>query len=380
MWYYACGPHTGTTVKATILPVKQSIGTAAAETADQTPITPSSHPSSPISPSSPLSIHSDISSTSSYHPSSPLSTSSSIIFQHHPFPNQLYSYPATPTQTQLTHPIQLHGIDLPSVSQYEYLGVIIDDLLTLSPWLAKKKRAITAAAHSISPLLRNNALSPGGNSTLARRLQAPVNTGIRMILKAPLFTLLPQCSLTVGSSVWTRMPYSPRPAYSQSHYSQNPSPNLLLPSTIPSHSSSWFWTRRSRSLIRFVHPNMSLFHFNIPISTNGLFHNPISTNSSITSSNINPSSQTSHPLHISNTTTSTTIPITQPSPRFDTSAPSMHSSVHSKSGASPNWPAAMCRQPRVKCKIFALAGPQYWPGHRGLSPLTGPLWWPMGLS
>ncbi|KAH9263240.1 hypothetical protein BASA83_013407 [Batrachochytrium salamandrivorans] len=68
-------------------------------------------------------------------------------------------YTATPTQTQLTHPIQLHGIDLPSVSQYEYLGVIIDDLLNLSPWLAKKKRAITAAAHSISPLLRNNFLS-----------------------------------------------------------------------------------------------------------------------------------------------------------------------------------------------------------------------------
>ncbi|KAH6576990.1 hypothetical protein BASA62_001100 [Batrachochytrium salamandrivorans] len=140
--------------------------------------------------------------------------------------------PATPTQTQLTHPIQLHGIDLPSVSQYEYLGVIIDDLLTLSPWLAKKKRAITAAAHSISPLLRNNFLSTryrltifnglvlgvayygleliGGNSTLARRLQAPVNTGIRMILKAPLIhSLLPQCSLTVGSLVWTRMPYWP---------------------------------------------------------------------------------------------------------------------------------------------------------------------------
>ncbi|KAH6563932.1 hypothetical protein BASA60_010520 [Batrachochytrium salamandrivorans] len=95
-------------------------------------------------------------------------------------------------------------------SWYEYLGVIIDDLLTLSPWLAKKKRAITAAVHSISPLLRNNFLSTryrltifnglvlgvayygleliGGNSTLACRLQAPVNTGIRMILKAPLFT------------------------------------------------------------------------------------------------------------------------------------------------------------------------------------------------
>ncbi|KAH9245726.1 hypothetical protein BASA81_016766 [Batrachochytrium salamandrivorans] len=145
---------------------------------------------------------------------------------------------ATPTQTQLTHPIQLHGIDLPSVSQYEYLGVIIDDLLNLSPWLAKKKRAITAAAHSISPLLRNNALSTryrltifnglvlgvayygleliGGNSTLARRLQAPVNTGIRMILKAPYSPLLPQCSLTVGSLVWTRMPYWPASNISRS--------------------------------------------------------------------------------------------------------------------------------------------------------------------
>ncbi|KAH6581817.1 hypothetical protein BASA60_002228 [Batrachochytrium salamandrivorans] len=30
----------------------------------------------------------------------------------------------------------------------------------------------------------------------------------------------------------------------------------------------------------------------------------------------------------------------------------MHSSVHSKSGASPNWPAAMCRRPRVKCQIW----------------------------
>ncbi|KAH6562210.1 hypothetical protein BASA60_011190 [Batrachochytrium salamandrivorans] len=206
---------------------------AAAETADQTPTTPSSHPSSPISPSSPLSIYSDISSTSSYHPSSPLSTSSSIYIPSSPLPQPaLFSTPATPTQTQLTHPIQLHGIDLPSVSQYEYLGVIIDDLLNLSPWLAKKKRAITAAVHSISPLLRNNFLSTryrltifnglvlgvayygleliGGNSTLARRLQAPVNTGIRMILKAPLIhSLLPQCSLTVGSLVWTRMPYWP---------------------------------------------------------------------------------------------------------------------------------------------------------------------------
>ncbi|KAH6571322.1 hypothetical protein BASA60_007219 [Batrachochytrium salamandrivorans] len=89
-----------------------------------------------------------------------------------------------------------------------------------------------------------------------------------------------------------------------------PLQTLLLPSTIPSRSNSWFWTRRSRSLIRFVHPNMSLFHFNIPISTNGLFHNPISTNSSITSSNINPSTPNTPLINTRITTTSTTIPIT----------------------------------------------------------------------
>ncbi|KAH6583418.1 hypothetical protein BASA61_008037 [Batrachochytrium salamandrivorans] len=91
---------------------------------------------------------------------------------------------------------------------------------------------------------------------------------------------------------------------------KTPLRTLLLPSTIPSHSNSWFWTRRSRSLIRFVHPNMSLSHFNIPISTNGLFHNPISTNSSITSSNINPSIPNTQSINTSNTTTPTTIPIT----------------------------------------------------------------------
>ncbi|KAH6601294.1 hypothetical protein BASA50_001687 [Batrachochytrium salamandrivorans] len=91
---------------------------------------------------------------------------------------------------------------------------------------------------------------------------------------------------------------------------KTPLQTLLLPSTIPFHSNSWFWTRRSRSLIRFVHPNMSLFHFNIPISTNGLFHNPISTNSSITSSNINRSIPNTQSLHTSITSTPTTIPIT----------------------------------------------------------------------
>ncbi|KAH9274800.1 hypothetical protein BASA83_003007 [Batrachochytrium salamandrivorans] len=307
---------------------------AAAETADQTPTTPSSHPSSPTSPSSPLSIYSDISSTSSYHPSSPLSTSSSIYIPSSPLPQPaLFSTPATPTQTQLTHPIQLHGIDLPFVSQYEYLGVIIDDLLTLSPWLAKKKRAITAAVHSISPLLRNNFLSTryrltifnglvlevayygleliGGNSTLARRLQAPVNTGIRMILKALLFTpiapMLTDCGIISldAHAILARVRLTVKATTLKT-----PLRTLLLQSTIPSHSNSWFWTRRSRSLIRFVHPNMSLFHFNIPISTNGLFHNPISTNSSITSSNISRSIPNTQSLHTRITTTSTTIPST----------------------------------------------------------------------
>ncbi|KAH6595419.1 hypothetical protein BASA50_005831 [Batrachochytrium salamandrivorans] len=308
--------------------------TAAAETADQTPITPSSHPSSPISPSSPLSIYSDISSTSSYHPSSPLSTSSSIYIPSSPLPQPaLFSTPATLTQTQLTHPIQLHGIDLPSVSQYEYLGVIIDDLLTLSPWLVKKKRAITAAVHSISPLLRNNFLSTryrltifnglvlgvayygleliGGNSTLARRLQAPVNTGIRMILKAPYSPLLPQCSLTVGSLVWTRMPYWPASGLQSK-------PLLSKPLSEPYYSHLLFhltlipgFGPEDPALLSVLFiPICHLFHFNIPISTNGLFHNPISTNSSITSSNINRSIPNTPLINTRITTTSTTIPST----------------------------------------------------------------------
>ncbi|KAH6600490.1 hypothetical protein BASA50_002276 [Batrachochytrium salamandrivorans] len=91
---------------------------------------------------------------------------------------------------------------------------------------------------------------------------------------------------------------------------KTPLRTLLLPSTIPSHSSSWFWTRRSRSLTRCVHPNMSLFHFNIPISTNGLFHNPISTNPPIINPDINRSIQNTQSINTSITSTSATIPIT----------------------------------------------------------------------
>ncbi|KAH6590697.1 hypothetical protein BASA50_009193 [Batrachochytrium salamandrivorans] len=274
------------------------LDTAAAETADQTPITPSSHPSSPISPSSSLSIYSDISNTSSYHPSSPLSTSSSIYIPAPPVPQPaLFPTSATPTQTQtqLTHPIQLHGIDLPSVSQYEYLGVIIDDLLTLSPWLVKKKRAITAAAHSISPLLRNNFLSTRHSHDPQGPLFTPIAPMLTDcgIISLDAHAILARVRLTVKATTL-----------------KTPLRTLLLPSTIPSHSNSWFWTRRSRSLIRFVHPNMSLFHFNIPISTNGLFHNPISTNSSITSSNINRSIQNTQFINTRITSTPTTIPST----------------------------------------------------------------------
>ncbi|KAH9244572.1 hypothetical protein BASA81_018013 [Batrachochytrium salamandrivorans] len=263
---------------------------AAAETADQIPTTPSSHPSSPISPSSPLSIYSDISSTSSYHPSSPLSTSSSIYIPSSPVPQPaLFSTPATPTQTQLTHPIQLHGIDLPSVSQYEYLGVIIDDLLNLSPWLAKKKRAITAATHSISPLLRNNALSTryrltifnglvlgvayygleliGGNSTLARRLQAPVNTGIRMILKAPLFTpiapMLTDCGIISldAHAILARVRLTVKATTLKT-----PLRTLLLPSTIPSHSNSCSNISRSIPNTQSLHTRITTTSTTIPIT------------------------------------------------------------------------------------------------------------------
>ncbi|KAH9262807.1 hypothetical protein BASA83_013738 [Batrachochytrium salamandrivorans] len=347
----------------------------------------------------------DISSTSSYHPSSPLSTSSSIYIPSSPVPQPaLFSTPATPTQTQLTHPIQLHGIDLPSVSQYEYLGVIIDDLLNLSPWLAKKKRAITAAVHSISPLLRNNALSTryrltifnglvlgvayygleliGGNSTLARRLQAPVNTGIRMILKAPLFTpiapMLTDCGIISldAHAILARVRLTVKATTLKT-----PLRTLLLPSTIPSHSNSWFWTRRSRSLIRFVHPNMSLFHFNIPISTNGLFHNPISTNSSITSSNISRSIPNTQSLHTRITTTSTTIPIT----------PTISEIRHQRSKYALERTFQVWGKSKLACsyvqanhassaKFLRSPALSTGPGHRGLSPLTGPLWWPMGLS
>ncbi|KAH9264002.1 hypothetical protein BASA83_012531 [Batrachochytrium salamandrivorans] len=141
--------------------------------------------------------------------------------------------------------------------------VIIDDLLNLSPWLVKKKRAITAAAHIT--LLRNNFLSTryrltifnglvlgvayygleliGGNSTLARRLQAPVNTGIRMILKAPLFTpiapMLTDCGIISldAHAILARLKHQPihpkHPILTHQHHSTS----TTIPSTPPSPRS-----------------------------------------------------------------------------------------------------------------------------------------------
>ncbi|KAH9268706.1 hypothetical protein BASA83_009189 [Batrachochytrium salamandrivorans] len=183
---------------------------------------------------------------------------------------------------------------------------------------AKKKRAITAAAHSISPLLRNNALSTRYRLTIFNGLVLGVAYyGLELIggnhsprsstssacqyrhshdsqgpLIHPIAPMLTDCGIISldAHAILARVRLTVKATTLKT-----PLRTLLLPSTIPSHSNSWFWTRRSRSLIRFVHPNMSLFHFNIPISTNGLFHNPISTNSSITSSNISRSIQTPNP-------------------------------------------------------------------------------------
>ncbi|KAH6563521.1 hypothetical protein BASA62_008484 [Batrachochytrium salamandrivorans] len=163
---------------------------------------------------------------------------------------------------------------------------------------------------------------------------------------------------------------------------KTPLRTLLLPSTIPSHSNSWFWTRRSRSLIRFVHPNMSLFHFNIPISTNGLFHNPISTNPSHNQLKHQPDpSQTPHPLHTRITTTSTTIP----------STPTISEIRHQRSKYALERTFQVWGKSKLACSYVQanhassakfLRSPALSTGQAigSLSPLTGPLWWPMGLS
>ncbi|KAH9273495.1 hypothetical protein BASA83_004161 [Batrachochytrium salamandrivorans] len=290
MWYYACGPHTGTTVKATILSVEQSIGYSSSRNSrSNSYYHPSSHPSSPISHQV-LSLSTQISPILQViiHPP-PLSTSSSIYTPAPPVP-QPALFPTSahpPNPNPLTHPIQLHGIDLPSVSQYEYLGVIIDDLLNLSPWLVQEEaryysrcvlNITTTADNFLSTRYRLTIFNGlvlgvayygleliGGNSTLARRLQAPVNTGIRMILKAPLFTpiapMLTDCGIISldAHAILARVRLTVKATTLKT-----PLQTLLLPSTIPFHSNSWFWTRRSRSLIRFCSSQYVTISFQYP--------------------------------------------------------------------------------------------------------------------
>ncbi|KAH9269501.1 hypothetical protein BASA83_008451 [Batrachochytrium salamandrivorans] len=143
----------------------------------------------------------------------------------------------------------------------------------------------------------------GGNSTLARRLQAPVNTGIRMILKAPLFT-----------------PISP----------------MLTDCGIISLDAHAILAR-----VRLTDINRSISN--------------------------------TQSINTSNTIISTTIPSTPTLPRSDASAPryafERTFQVWGKSKLACSYVQA---NHASSAKFFALAGPQYWPGHRGLSPLTGP--------
>ncbi|KAH6601479.1 hypothetical protein BASA61_001962 [Batrachochytrium salamandrivorans] len=212
MWYNACGPHTSTTVKATILPVEQSLETAAAETADQTLLPPAvilllQYPHQVPFPSIQISLVLQV--TTLPHPYPPAAV---FIFHHHPSPNQLYSlhqqHPPKPNSpTPFNSMVSIYHL-YPRVAYYG-LELI------------------------------------GGNSTLARRLQAPVNTGIRMILKAPLFTpiapMLTDCGIISldAHAILARVRLTVKATTLKT-----PLRTLLLPSTIPSHSSSWFWDQK----------------------------------------------------------------------------------------------------------------------------------------
>ncbi|KAH9244695.1 hypothetical protein BASA81_017879 [Batrachochytrium salamandrivorans] len=81
-------------------------------------------------------------------------------------------------------------------------------------------------------------------------------------------------------------------------------------------------------------------------------------------SNINRSIPNTQSLHTSITSTPTTIPITPTISEIRHQRSKYASNVHSKSGASPNWPAAMCRQTTRQVQNFCARRPQYWPGHR----------------
>ncbi|KAH6573880.1 hypothetical protein BASA60_005830 [Batrachochytrium salamandrivorans] len=184
---------------------------------------------------------------------------------------------------------------------------------------AKKKRAITAAAHSISPLLRNNFLSTRyrltifnglvlgvayyglklirGNSTLARRLQAPVNTGIRMILKAPLFTpiapMLTDCGIISldAHAILARVRLTVKTTTFKT-----PLRTLLLPSTIHLTLIPGFGPEDPALLsVSFI--PICLYFISIslfPLMVYSII--PYPPNPPITNPDINPSIQNTHSL------------------------------------------------------------------------------------
>ncbi|KAH9266725.1 hypothetical protein BASA83_010403 [Batrachochytrium salamandrivorans] len=110
---------------------------------------------------------------------------------------------------------------------------------------------------------------------------------------------------------------------------------------------------------------------------------PLLRNNSSLSAQISPSIQNTQSIH----TSKLLHPLLSPLPnhlRDSTQALQVCTRTYIPSLGQVQIGLQLCAgEPRVKCQNFALAGPQYWPGHRGLSPLTGRyggLWTILGHS
>ncbi|KAL2911744.1 hypothetical protein HK105_208801 [Polyrhizophydium stewartii] len=132
-----------------------------------------------------------------------------IVIPYTPYPHS-ESDPPFPHDAPPAPTIFLHGLPIPIVSSYTYLGVLIDDCLTLGPWLRHKKLAILAATASLRPFLHNSTIPLsarlqvfssavlgvagycleliGGNRSRLAPLQTPINRALRELLKLPRHT------------------------------------------------------------------------------------------------------------------------------------------------------------------------------------------------
>ncbi|KAL2912666.1 hypothetical protein HK105_207883 [Polyrhizophydium stewartii] len=103
----------------------------------------------------------------------------------------------------LDPPVLLHEQAGPFVSEYRYLGAIIDDKLSFKPWLEHKRAAVFNAVHALAPVLANRRFSVcmrhrvfvavvlgiarygievfAGMKTGLSRVQPAINKGVRMI-------------------------------------------------------------------------------------------------------------------------------------------------------------------------------------------------------